>query len=174
MKSRPIQALESNLGSRFCHARVVLAGSGTGKADRIPAPRAARLTLAIKPYGPGAGCDEHAHRYTRAAMCEPVCGLQLKMGRTAAFAASTPAGTQVQRSRRVSIVGSTDDCHISHRSLSRRPLAIAELIDCPTTRKVWSSVSSPTGREALCRLGLPRSGAVYPLQLTAVGTTRVV
>jgi hypothetical protein len=91
MKSRPIQALESNLGSRFYCARVVLAGSGTGKADRIPAPRAARLTLATKPYGPGAGCYEHAPRYTRAAMREPVCGPQLKMGRAAAFAASTPA-----------------------------------------------------------------------------------
>ena len=84
MKSRPIQALELNLGSRFYCARVVLAGSGTGKADRIPAPRAGRLTLATKPYGPGVGCYEHAPRYTRAAMQEPVCGLPLKMGRAAA------------------------------------------------------------------------------------------
>jgi hypothetical protein len=100
MKSRPIQALESNLGSRFYCARVVLAGSGTSKADRIPAPRAARLTLASKPYGPGAGCYEHAPRCTWVVMHEPECGSQLKMGRAAAVAASTPAGTQVQRSRR--------------------------------------------------------------------------
>jgi hypothetical protein len=33
-------------------------------------------------------------------MHEPECGSQLKMGRAAAFAASTPAGKQVQRSRR--------------------------------------------------------------------------
>ena len=80
MKSRPIQALELNLGSRFYCARVVLAGSGIGKADRIPAPQSSRLTLATKPYGPGAGCYEHAPRYTWAAMQEPVCGSRLRWG----------------------------------------------------------------------------------------------
>jgi hypothetical protein len=72
------------------HARNM--GLPLDPADRIPAPRAARLTLATKPYGPGAGCYEHALRCTWAAMHEPVCGSQLKMGRAAAFAASTPAG----------------------------------------------------------------------------------
>ena len=100
MKSRPIQALESNLGSRF----LLRASCPRGIRNRQSRPdtgtRAARLTLAIKPYGPGAGCYEHAPRCTWAAMQEPVCGPQLKMGRAAAFAASTPAGTQVQRSRR--------------------------------------------------------------------------
>jgi hypothetical protein len=45
-------------------------------------------------------------------MQEQVCGPQLKIG-AAAFAASTPAGTAGPTVPQSSILGSTDDCHIS-------------------------------------------------------------
>jgi hypothetical protein len=113
MKSRPIQALESNLGSRF----LLRASRPRGIRNRQSRPHtgapSSRLTLATKPYGPGAGCYEHTPRYTWAAMQEPVCGLPLKMGarcRLRGVDACRHAGPTVPQS---SIVGSTDDCHIS-------------------------------------------------------------
>jgi hypothetical protein len=111
MKSRPIQALESNLGSRFYCARVVLAGSGTGKADRIPAPRAARLTLATKAHMAPA----RAATSTRPATPGPRCRnryavSRLRWGALRGVDACRQAGPTVPQS---SIVGSTDDCHIS-------------------------------------------------------------
>jgi len=100
MKSRPIQALESNLGSRFLlrasrphWIRNRQSRADTGTPSSPP-------SIGDQAIWPRAGCYEHAPPYTRAAMQEPVCGLQLKMERAAAFAASTPAGTRVQRSRR--------------------------------------------------------------------------
>ena len=110
MKSRPIQALKSNLGSRF-YSRKSSWRIRNRQSRPDAAPRAARLTLATKAHMAPA----RAATSTRPATPGPRCGTRyavsrLRWGALRGVDACRQAGPTVPQS---SIVGSTDDCHIS-------------------------------------------------------------